>query len=162
MHLALGLIEGVSTVSNDNTSMITNLDRSGPRYTDPVGTAGGVTAFAGVLMVMTGAFHVLQGVVALLNEEFFSVESEYTFQFSVTAWGWIHIVLGVVVVLAGIALFRAAVWARTVAVIMAGASMIASFAWLPHYPFWSLAVIAFDVLVIWAAVFRAPNLVDES
>lgn len=148
-------------MSNDNTSMITNLDRSGARYTDPVGTAGGVTAFAGVLMIMTGAFHVLQGIVALRNEEFFVVESDYAFQLNVTAWGWIHIVLGTVVVLAGIALFRGAVWARTVAVIMACSSMLASFAWLPHYPLWSLAVIAFDALVIWAAVLHGPNLVDE-
>jgi hypothetical protein len=148
-------------VSNDSSSIITNLDRSGPRYADAVGTAGGVTAFAGVLMIMTGAFHVIQGVVALLNQEFFVVDSEYAFELTVSAWGWIHVVLGVLVVLAGIALFRAAVWARTVAVIMACWSLLASFAWLPHYPFWSLAVIAFDVLVIWAAVFHAPNLVDE-
>lgn len=148
-------------MSYDNTSLTTDLDRPNAQYSDPVGTAAGVTVFAGALMIMTGVFHVLQGLVALLNDEFYVVGAEYIFQFDITTWGWVHVVLGLVVALAGVALFRGAVWARTVAVIMAGLSMVASFAWMPYYPVWSITIIAFDVLVIWAAVFHGPNLVDE-
>jgi hypothetical protein len=148
-------------MSRNETSLTTDLSRPNAQYSDPVGTAAGVTAFAGILMIMTGAFHVLQGLVALLNDEFYVVGREYIFQFDVTAWGWVHILLGLVVAFAGVALFRGAVWARTIAVIMASVSLVASFAWMPHYPLWSLTIIAFDVLVIWAAVFHGPNLVDE-
>jgi hypothetical protein len=148
-------------MSRNETSLTTDLSRPNAQYSDPVGTAAGVTAFAGILMIMTGAFHVLQGLVALLNDEFYVVGPEYIFQFDVTAWGWVHVLLGLVVAFAGVALFRGAVWARTIAVIMASISLVASFAWMPHYPLWSLTIIAFDVLVIWAAVFHGPNLVDE-
>jgi hypothetical protein len=148
-------------MSRNETSLTTDLSRPNAQYSDPVGTAAGVTAFAGILMIMTGAFHVLQGLVALLNDEFYVVGREYIFQFDVTAWGWVHILLGLVVAFAGVALFRGAVWARTIAVIMASVSLVASFAWMPHYPLWSLTIIAFDVLVIWAAVFHGPNLVDD-
>ncbi|MGA8047358.1 MAG: hypothetical protein WCA30_13940 [Dermatophilaceae bacterium] len=148
-------------MSHDQTSMTTNLDRPNAQYSDHVGGAMGVTVFAGLLMIMTGVFHVIQGLVALFNDEFYVVGSEYVFQFDVTAWGWIHLGLGLLVGFAGVALFRGAVWARTVAVIMACLSIVASFAWLPYYPVWSIAVIVFGVLVIWAATVYGPNLVDD-
>jgi hypothetical protein len=109
-----------------------------------------LTATAGILMVMVGIFHVVQGLVALFNDDFFVVGAEYVFEFDVTAWGWIHLIAGTIVALAGIALFRGAVWARTITVILAGVSILASFLWMPFYPLWSLVVIAFDVFVIWA------------
>lgn len=114
------------------------------------GGAVAVTATAGILMVLAGIFHVIQGIVALVNDDFFVVGQEYVFEFDTTTWGWTHLIAGVVVALAGIALFQGAVWARTVAVILAGVSIIASFLWLPYYPIWSLVVIAFDLFVIWA------------
>ena len=114
------------------------------------GGAVAVTAGAGILMLLAGFFHIIQGVVALMNDEFYVVGEEYVFQFDVTTWGWMHLIVGVVVGLAGIALFQGAVWARAVAVVLAGLSILASFLWLPYYPLWSLVVIAFDVAVIWA------------
>jgi hypothetical protein len=114
------------------------------------GGAVAATATAGILMMMVGAMHLIQGLIALVNDEFYVVGKEYVFQFDLTSWGWIHLVAGVVVGLAGIALFQGAVWARTVAVIVACLSILANFMWLPYYPLWSLTVIAFGVLVIWA------------
>jgi hypothetical protein len=107
-------------------------------------------ATAGVLMVLAGILHVIQGVVALTSDTFFVVGRDYVFTFDVTRWGWIHLVAGVIVGFAGIALFRAATWARTVAVVVASLSVVTSFMAIPLYPVWSLTVIAFDVLVIWA------------
>lgn len=109
-----------------------------------------LTATAGILMVMVGIFHAIQGLVALFNDEFFVLGEEYVFKFDVTTWGWVHLIAGTIVALAGIALFQGAVWARTVAVILASVSIIASFLWMPYYPLWSMVVIAFDVFVIWA------------
>lgn len=114
------------------------------------GGAVGLIAFAGILMVLSGAFHVVQGLVALVNDSFFVVSQDYVFKFDVTTWGWIHLIAGIVVALAGMALFQGSVWARTVAVILACVSIIASFLWMPYYPLWSLVVIVFDVFVIWA------------
>lgn len=112
--------------------------------------AVGLTTFAAVLMLMAGVMHVLQGLVAIVNDEFFVLGQEYVFEFDVTAWGWIHLVAGIVVFAAGVGLFTGAVWARTAAVVLACLSIVASFAWLPYYPLWSMLVMAFDVLVIWA------------
>ena len=145
-------------MSYENTSLTTNLDRSNPSYSSG---AVGVTIFAAVLMIMIGGFHAIQGLVALLNDEFFVVGPEYVFKFDITAWGWIHLILGVVVAVAGAALFSGAVWARTVAVIVASVSMVASFVWLPYYPLWSILIIALDVFVIWAVILHGRDIVAE-
>ena len=148
-------------MSYDQTSLTTNLDRPNAQYSDHIGGAVGVTVFAGLLMIMTGVFYAITGLIALFDDEFYVVGREYVFQFDVTTWGWIHLGLGLLVGVAGVALFRGAVWARTVAVIMACISIVASFAWLPYYPLWSIVVMVFGVLVIWAATVYGPNLVDD-
>jgi len=78
------------------------------------------------------------------------VSQKWVFQFNVTTWGWIHILVGIIALLAGIGLFSGAVWARTVAVLVAVVSIIINFVWLPYYPWWALLIIAFDFFVIWA------------
>ena len=145
-------------MSHDSTSLTTNLDNPN---SGPSGAAVGVLMFAGVLMIMIGVFHAIQGLVALFNDEFYVVGKEYVFKFDITAWGWIHLLLGILVAVAGAALFRGAVWARTVAVILACVSMVASFVWLPYYPVWSIAIIALDVFVIWAAILHGRDIVGE-
>jgi len=115
------------------------------------GGAVTVTATAGILMVLAGFFHLIQGLVGLVNsDDFYVVTREYVFDLDLTTWGWLHVILGVVVAAAGVGLFQGAVWARTVAVVVASVSIIANFMWLPYYPIWSLVVMAFGVLVIWA------------
>jgi len=114
------------------------------------GLAVGMTVFAGTIMIMIGVMHVFQGIVALVNDTFYVAGEEWVLQLDVTSWGWVHLILGAVVALAGFFVFSGAVWARTVGVIMAVLSGLASFAWLPYYPVWALVVIALDVFVIWA------------
>ena len=111
-------------------------------------------------MVLSGSLQAIQGIVALFNDTFYVVGEEYIFEFDVTSWGWIHLIMGVVVALAGVGLFQGAVWARTVAVIVASVSIIANFMWMPYYPFWSLTVIAFDVFVIWAATMHGRDITE--
>ncbi|QNN53296.1 DUF7144 family membrane protein [Nocardioides mesophilus] len=125
------------------------------------GGAVGITVFAGVLMILVGIFHVIQGIVALANDTFFVLGQDYVFKFDVTAWGWVHLIAGVLVALAGFALFRAAVWARTVAVILACVSILASFAWMPYYPLWSFVILAFDIFVIWAVTVHGRDIVER-
>jgi hypothetical protein len=120
------------------------------RDTEYSAAAAGLTVFAAVMMIMIGIFHAAQGLVAIVNDSFYVVGEEYVFQFDVTTWGWIHLLLGILVAVAGFALFSGAVWARTVGVALAVLSAVANFLWMPYYPFWSIAIIALNVFVIWA------------
>ncbi len=124
----------------------------GRREREASGAAYGGIVFAAMLMILAGTFQLVEGLVALFNDDFYVRGQEYIFRFDLTTWGWIHLVVGLVVALAGGALLSGRVWARTVAVILAALSIVASFLWLPYYPIWSLTVIAFDVFVIWALV----------
>ena len=92
----------------------------------------------------------MQGLVALFQDDFFVALPNYLLEVDVTAWGWVHLVVGVLVVVAGIAVLSGRVWARTVGVVLAVVSALVNFAFLPYYPFWSMTVIALDVVVIWA------------
>ena len=110
---------------------------------------GGVT-FAASMLILIGMFQAIDGLVAIFNDEFFVRTSNYTFDFDVTAWGWIHLILGVLLVFTGWGLFAERTWAGVAAIFLAMLSAIANFFFIPYYPFWSILVIALDVWVIWA------------
>ena len=117
---------------------------------EPSGWAIGWITFAAFMMIMIGSFHVIAGLVAIIDDNFYVAGREYIFKFETTAWGWIHLLLGIVVGLAGVSLFSGAIWARTVGVIMALISAIAAFAWLPYYPVWGIIILTMAVAVMWA------------
>ena len=102
------------------------------------------------MMILIGGFHAMAGVIAILDDAFYTTPGEYVFQFDASTWGWIHLILGILVFLAGASLFSGAVWARTVGVIMAVISVFVGFAWLPWYPVWGIVIIAIAVTVVWA------------
>jgi hypothetical protein len=116
----------------------------------PSGWAMGWITFAAFMMIIIGAFQVIAGLVAIIDDNFYVVGKEYVFKFDSTTWGWIHLLLGILVGLAGISLFSGAIWARTVGVIMAMISAIVGFAWLPYYPVWGIIIVAIAVSVVWA------------
>ena len=125
------------------------------------GVAVGFISFAGVVLIIAGVFHVIQGIVGLANNDFYVVSQKWVFQLNVTTWGWVHILFGIVAILAGAGLFSGAVWARTVAVIVAGISIIANFVWLPYYPVWALLIIVVDLFVIWALVLHGRDVTED-
>jgi hypothetical protein len=114
--------------------------------------AAGFILFAAVMMIMGGIFQAVGGLVALFNDEFYLATRNYLFQFDVTTWGWIHLILGIVLGLAGVGLLGGRMWARVIAIILLVLSATANFLSVPYYPFWSLLVIAIDIVVIWALV----------
>lgn len=117
----------------------------------PSTAAVGWISFAGILMVVVGGFKILQGLGWVINSKhLFPDGNDAVFGQSATSWGWFQILLGVVVLLAGLAVFSGNVLARTVGVIGAVISMFSAFASMTFYPFWALAIIAIDVAVIWA------------
>ena len=125
---------------------------SGARRADreTSGTAVGFILFAAIMMIMVGVFQALQGLIAIFENEFYVATRNYLFQFDATTWGWIHLVVGLIVAFAGWGLLSGRTWARAVAITVAVLSAIANFLWLPYYPFWALLIIAVDVFVIWA------------
>ncbi len=125
------------------------------------GWAVGWTAFAAVMMMIMGMFHGIAGFVGVIQNDLYVVGSEYVFQFDTTTWGWIHMGLGLLVFLAGLALLNGATWARVIGVILAVVSMVANFAWLPYYPFWSIVIIATCAFVIWALTAHGHDIVDR-
>ena len=122
------------------------------------GFAGITTIAAGVLLTAAGILGILQGIAAIANDDLFVVGPEYTYSFDLTGWGWIHLIVGILAVLTAIGLFAGSTWARIVAIVLAALSIVANFMWLPYYPWWSVLVIALDVLVIWAVATWTPGL----
>jgi len=114
------------------------------------GWAVGGMAFAATLMILEGAFSTIAGLAALIDDEYFVVVRGYAFDLDVTAWGWIHLILGLAVVVAGFGLFSNATWAGVVAIVLAVLTAVDYFFFIPYAPFWSLLVIALSVWVIWA------------
>ena len=92
----------------------------------------------------------VEGLAALFDTEIYTVGVRYVFSFDVTAWGWIHLVVGVLLIAAGFAMQTRRLWARSVGIGFASLSMMASFLFIPYYPVWSLLIIALDFFVIWA------------
>jgi hypothetical protein len=124
-----------------------DVDRAAARDVSPWAT--GWVVFAAIMMITLGIFHGIMGLVAIIDDEFFVRVRNYTFEADLTAWGWIHLILGAVVALAGFSLLSGQTWARAVGIVLAVFSAIANFTWLPYYPVWSIVCIALAVGVIW-------------
>jgi hypothetical protein len=114
------------------------------------GTAVGGMLFAATMLTIIGTFQAIMGLVGIIDDNFYVVSSRYTFDLDTTAWGWIHLILGILVMSTGLGLFGRRVWAGVTAIAIVSLQAVANFFFVPYYPFWSLLVIALDVWVIWA------------
>jgi hypothetical protein len=117
---------------------------------EPSGWAVGFTIFAAIMMLMGGAWQALAGLIAIFENEFYVATRNYLFELDATTWGWIHLVVGLIVAFAGWALLSGRTWARVVGITMAALSATTNFLFIPYYPFWSILIIAVDIFVIWA------------
>ncbi|HVQ18086.1 MAG TPA: hypothetical protein VMT27_03500 [Actinomycetes bacterium] len=126
--------------------------------TEMTGWVGWI-AFAGVMMVLLGTFHAIQGLVALFQDEYFLVaKSGLTVHVDYTAWGWVHLILGIIIAGAGFALFTGKTWARALGVVIVMISAVVNIGFLAAYPIWSVLMIAVDILVIWALIVHGAEL----
>jgi hypothetical protein len=123
-----------------------------PRAREPQvsGWAVGGLVFAATMMTLIGTFQVITGLVAVFNDEFYVVARNYTFDLDVSAWGWIHLIIGLLVLVAGFGLFARKTWAGITAIVLAMLSALANFFFIPYYPIWSLVEIGLAMWVIWA------------
>lgn len=111
----------------------------------------GWVLFAGFTMVVVGCFQAVMGLVAIFNTDFYVITAaNLAIPVNYTAWGVAHLILGLIVALAGLAVMAGKTWGRAVGIFLAAIQAIVSFAWFPAYPFWSMIVIAVDILVIYA------------
>jgi hypothetical protein len=124
----------------------------------PGGWAKGLIYFASAMLVIVGVFHALAGLTALLDDSFYQVRSAYALEANVTTWGWVHLIGGVVFVVAGFYLLSGNLFARIIAVFAAMVSAVASFWSIPYYPVWNMLILALDVAVIWAVVAHGHQL----
>jgi hypothetical protein len=119
---------------------------------EPTGWVGWL-AFAGTMMVIVGCLHAIQGFIALFQDEYYLVGKKgLTVHVDYTAWGWTYIIAGLLIAFAGGGVWAGKVWARTIGVILAAASLVLNFGFMSAYPVWSSIVIAIDVFVIWALI----------
>lgn len=115
--------------------------------------------FAATVLLITGIFDSIQGFVAILApDSAYFVLNGTLFLFDLQGWGWWTLLIGLLLVLVGIALFLGATWARVVAVILAILSAVGHLFTIPAQPWWSLIVIALDVLVIYALTVHGREL----
>ena len=112
--------------------------------------ADGGTIFAAVLLTTAGVFQVLEGLSALSKDELFVSTTEYLFDIDLTAWGWLHLLIGALAIVIGISILLGQGWAMIGGILIAMVSALANFLFIPFYPAWALLLIALDVFIIWA------------
>ncbi len=124
---------------------------------EPTGWVGWIS-FAGIMLIIGGIFSATYGLIAIVNDTWAVWGNRGTMVLDLTQWGWVHLIVGVVVILAGIGVMSGNILARTIAVFVAGLSMILNFVALPIYPVWSILMITVDLLVIWALIVHGREL----
>ncbi|HET6877327.1 MAG TPA: hypothetical protein VFH38_07345 [Jatrophihabitans sp.] len=122
-----------------------------PRYTSGGSAWRGWIVFAGVMLMLVGSFQLIAGLVALFEDQYYLVgQNGLVVHVNYTAWGWIHIGLAVINMLAGFGLFTGKTWARVWAVIVAGLSAIVNLGFTSAYPIWVIMMVTLDVIVMYA------------
>ncbi|MET9468618.1 hypothetical protein ABZY44_28275 [Streptomyces sp. NPDC006544] len=119
--------------------------------------AAGGTMFAGILMLVEGVLGIIKGIAGIAKDDVYSTVGNYTFKFDVTAWGWIHLIVGIVLAVVGVGILKDAPWAWVTGVAIAGLDIILNFMWLPYTPVWALISIAISIFVIWALCTRTSE-----
>lgn len=115
----------------------------------------GWVVFAAIIAITMGAYEAIIGLVAIFKDRYFVVPSSgLVVSVDYTVWGWVHLLLGILAVGAGIGLLQGRNWARMVVIVLAGLSALVNLGFLSAYPIWSTLVIAFDVIVIYALTVR--------
>jgi hypothetical protein len=114
------------------------------------GWASGLAVFAACMLVMVGVFQFFEGLAAVINDKSYLVGPNYVYSIDTTTWGWIHLIWGVVMAIAGFGVFTGRLWARIVGIGVAVVSAFTQFLYIPYYPLWAILIIALNVACIWA------------
>ena len=123
------------------------------------GWAGWI-GFASIMLYLAGFFHIIAGFAALINDKVYVATKDALWVLNITQWGWIHIIGGLLAIIAASSLMQGHGFGRTIAVIVALASAVLNMAFIPMYPVWSILIIVIDILVIYAVVAHGKELKD--
>ncbi|MFJ1796427.1 DUF7144 family membrane protein [Kitasatospora griseola] len=113
-------------------------------------TVRGASTFAGIGLSVSGTLSILMGAAGIAQDSLFSASGGYAYQFDLTAWGWIHLVIGVWLSVAGVGVLAGQTWGRWAGLTAAAISLVTQFMFIPYYPVWSIPVMTLDLLIIWA------------
>jgi hypothetical protein len=147
---------GVHPTSYDDSYV----EERGEHVTGWVGWIG----FAGFMMMLGGIFQAISGLVGIFSNSFFAVSNasnQLLVIHDVQTWGWFNLIMGTIIVAAGIALFSGSMWARIIAVTLAMLSAIANLVSISLYPAWSIICLTISVLVIYAVIVHGNELREE-
>jgi hypothetical protein len=111
--------------------------------------AYGTTGFAGVMLATVAVFQILEGISAIAKDDIYLSGVNYVYEFDISTWGWIHLILGIVAFATGLGIIFRQMWGQLAGIAIACLGCLASFSFLPYEPVWSLIIVAFNVLVIW-------------
>ena len=117
-------------------------------------TLEGWVVFAGIMLFIVGTSNIIFGLTALFDDEVLTRVGGQLIFWDFTAWGWIHLILGILMLVAAFGLFAGQTWAAMVAVFFAAINAVTQFSWITVYPIWSLIVISIDVIVIYQLTAR--------
>ena len=111
----------------------------------------GWLAFAGALLVVSGAFKILDALWAWkYDDELSDPVQTVLFEGDLTSWGWVWFFVGILLLATGFAVISGAEWARWVGMIVAGLAAIAFLPWIYYQPFWTMLSVTLAILVIYA------------
>ena len=111
-------------------------------------TYSGWVIFAAVILFILGVLNVIWGIAAIADSKFFVQDQKYILS-NLNAWGWITLLIGAAQLFAAFSLWSGGLYGRVIAILMASISAVAALMSIPAYPFWSLAVFALDIIVIY-------------
>ena len=136
-------------------------DRQDMRAGRPPGAWVGWVVFAGTIAIIDGIFNILQGLVALFDDQYFVVAKGDLLLLDFTTWGWVHLLVGAVMLLVGFGIIRGSPWGLVAGVVIAGVQAILQLGFLAAYPVWSILIIALDVVIIYALIVHGRELADR-
>ncbi|WP_329579586.1 DUF7144 family membrane protein [Streptomyces sp. NBC_01361] len=128
----------------------------GPESPASSETITGATLFAVVALLVSGPLSILLGASGIAGDTVF-VTSRYAYRFDLTAWGWLHLLIGVALVVAGLGVAAGKAWGRGAGISVAAISLITQFMFIPYYPAWSITVMALDLLIVWSLTRFSPT-----
>ncbi|MDG9687559.1 hypothetical protein QC334_33340 [Streptomyces sp. DH18] len=113
------------------------------------GRPAGPLRYFGVPLVLSGVLSILQGIAGIAEDRLFRAPRHYEYRFDLTSWGWIHLLVGIALVLVGVGVLRAVGRSRAAGVTAAAISLVTQFMFIPYYPLWSISVMTLDLIILW-------------
>lgn len=122
----------------------------------------GWIVFAGVILMVSGIFSAVQGLVAVIGPDaYYVLSSGSLWLLDVSGWGWWNLIIGILLILTALALFAGQTWARVVAIVLVIISAVGQLLLVPAQPWWSLILIGIDVLILYALIVHGRELGED-